>query len=145
MEDALEFQGKDLTDAVDHACKYFKVPREHLLIEIVRDAKSGIFGVVETRKAAIRAKLSHLAHDTQDKDSHEDLETYPLLGDDQLKSKNFQDFILKILTRLLASIVEEPTLELEVREGKVYVHIECGNDSGLLIGREGQTLIALQY
>ena len=50
-----EFQGKSLDDAIHEACEYFGVAREKLEIEIVSDAKTGIFGLVGVKKAIIRA------------------------------------------------------------------------------------------
>ncbi|MDR2744374.1 MAG: KH domain-containing protein, partial [Desulfovibrio sp.] len=42
------------------ACDYFNLVREKLEIEIVQDAKSGIFGIVGARKAKIRARRVQL-------------------------------------------------------------------------------------
>jgi spoIIIJ-associated protein len=56
-----EFQGKSLDDAIRDACDYYGVPREKLEIEIVSDAKSGIFGLVGAKKATIRAARVTLA------------------------------------------------------------------------------------
>lgn len=50
-----DFQGKTLDDAIREACAYYGVAREKLEIEIVSDAKSGIFGLVGAKKARIRA------------------------------------------------------------------------------------------
>lgn len=50
-----EFQGKTLDDAIREACEYFGVEREKLEIDIVSDAKTGIFGLVGVKKAIIRA------------------------------------------------------------------------------------------
>ena len=56
MEGFKEFQGKDLDSAIEEACGYFNTAREKLEIEIVQDAKSGIFGIVGARKAKVRAR-----------------------------------------------------------------------------------------
>ena len=50
-----EFQGKTLDEAIREACEYFGVAREKLEIDIVSDAKTGIFGLVGVKKAIIRA------------------------------------------------------------------------------------------
>ncbi|SDF63495.1 RNA-binding cell elongation regulator Jag/EloR [Desulfovibrio legallii] len=60
MEGFKEFQGKDLDDAIREACEYFNTAREKLEIEIVQDAKSGIFGIVGARKAKVRARRVEL-------------------------------------------------------------------------------------
>lgn len=60
MEGFKEFQGKDLDSAIEEACGYFNAAREKLEIEILQDAKSGIFGIVGARKAKVRARRAHL-------------------------------------------------------------------------------------
>ncbi|SHN49388.1 protein jag [Desulfovibrio litoralis] len=56
MSNYTEFQGKTLDLAINAACTFFDVSRDKLEIEIVNDAKSGIFGLVGVKKATIRAK-----------------------------------------------------------------------------------------
>lgn len=60
MDGFKEFQGKDLDNAIEEACGYFDAPREKLEIEIIQDAKSGIFGIVGARKAKVRARRARL-------------------------------------------------------------------------------------
>lgn len=60
MEEFKEFQGKSLDEAIRGACSYFNAPREKLEIDIVQDAKNGIFGLVGARKAVIRARRTQL-------------------------------------------------------------------------------------
>ncbi|MDR2488784.1 MAG: Jag N-terminal domain-containing protein [Desulfovibrio sp.] len=55
MSQYKDFQGKSLDDAISEACAYYGVAREKLEIEIVSDAKTGIFGLVGIKKARIRA------------------------------------------------------------------------------------------
>lgn len=55
MSQYREFQGKTLDEAIREACEYYGVPREKLEIDILSDAKSGIFGLVGVKKALIRA------------------------------------------------------------------------------------------
>lgn len=56
MDGFKEFQGKNLDTAIDEACAYFDTAREKLEIDIVQDAKSGIFGIVGARKAVVRVR-----------------------------------------------------------------------------------------
>lgn len=60
MDGFKEFQGKDFDAAIKDACAYFDATREKLEIEIIQDAKSGIFGIVGVRKAKIRARKVRL-------------------------------------------------------------------------------------
>ena len=60
MSDFNEFLGKTLDAAIAEACAYYDVPREKLEIDIIEDAKTGIFGIVGARKAKIQARLATL-------------------------------------------------------------------------------------
>lgn len=60
MSESKEFLGKTLDAAIAEACAYYDVPREKLEIDIIEDAKTGIFGIVGARKAKIRARLAKL-------------------------------------------------------------------------------------
>ncbi|UTF49987.1 KH domain-containing protein [Desulfomicrobium sp. ZS1] len=53
--------------------------------------------------------------------------------------------IRKIMTVLLAPIAVNVTLTIDVAASPVTVHIEDEDNSGLIIGRDGQTITALQY
>ena len=60
MEGFKEFLGKTLDAAIEEACSYYNASREKLEIEIVQDAKTGIFGIVGARKAKVRARRAAL-------------------------------------------------------------------------------------
>lgn len=56
----MEFKAKTLDLAINEACTYFGVNREKLEIEIISDAKSGIFGLVGVKKATVKARRMRL-------------------------------------------------------------------------------------
>lgn len=60
MENFREFQGNDLDACIKQALNYFDCQRENLEVEIIQDAKNGIFGIVGARKAKIRARRARL-------------------------------------------------------------------------------------
>ena len=60
MDDFKEFQGKSLDEAIRAACSYFDAQREKLEIDIIQDAKNGIFGLVGARKAIVRARRAQV-------------------------------------------------------------------------------------
>lgn len=55
-----EFEGKTLDEAIRGACAYYDTTRDKLEIDILNDAKSGIFGLMGTKKARVRARLVEL-------------------------------------------------------------------------------------
>ncbi|MBI5518675.1 MAG: Jag N-terminal domain-containing protein [Desulfovibrio sp.] len=56
MSESKEFQGKNLDEAIEAACRHFDLKRDKLEIEIVSGGSSGIFGLVGVKKAVVRAK-----------------------------------------------------------------------------------------
>ena len=271
MENLKEFTGKTLDLAIEEACSYFNATREKLEIEIVQDAKSGIFGIEGARKAKIRARRVHLREAVEsvlgarggelslalraepsetpgesqpaggsaaphedrpageekrgrgrrrktaaggasqetspvvaenakmgagatreggpegaaaareaaekrqtsqpapgggqdektsgeggdapqdamaalDDDLEEPDESLPATPLEQLDADRLRQSVDQAVRKLTHPIVDgDPTLDISLGNGRVQVGIACEGDSGLLIGREGQTLAALQY
>lgn len=240
MDKFKEFQGKDLDECIKRSCEYFDCPREKLEIEIIQDAKSGIFGIVGARKAKIRARraqldtvedlLGALQRDSKEAEKapvkkterekkrekpaadkqvapkadarrsgdgarpkgqkRKPMKEMPDLGgndktqpalamnshaalpmpveevrfDAELEdyAESEEDFLERPLEELDAVRLEtlakeavgilirpvagrEVDAQVEIGEGVVRVKVDWTGDAGLLIGREGQTLAAIQY
>jgi spoIIIJ-associated protein len=114
-----EFEGKTTEEAIESACAHFQVPPEELEIEIVSVGSPGIFGL-GGRKARIRA--------ARRQEPEEDLT--PLARE--------------LLEQLLTRMQEPGTVTATQEDDRINLVIETG-DAGLLIGKQGQTLDALQY
>jgi spoIIIJ-associated protein len=115
----LEFEGKTTEEAIESACAYFQVPSEELEIEILSVGSPGIFGL-GGKKAKIRAACRQ--------GSEEDLVPQAR----------------EILEQLLAKMQEQATVEASQEEDRISL-VVATDDAGLLIGKQGQTLDALQY
>ena len=50
-----------------------------------------------------------------------------------------------VVERLVQPIVGDVPITVSCRDGRVHVALDCGDASGLLVGRDGQTLAAIQY
>lgn len=125
-----EFQGKTDEEAIEAACRQFNVSREDMDIEILEPGSTGIFGLVGGRKAKIKVTLK-----TQEA---VDL-TEPMDDDNDLTIAK------ESLEKILALIpMEGTTVTADRSDGTINLRIE-GDKSGLLIGRKGRTLDALQF
>ncbi len=116
----LEFEEKTVEDAIALACQEFKLPREKLEIEIVSKGSSGIFGIVGAKKAKIRVAPKELSLDGLAERGKE------------------------ILTEILRHVDLPTVIESELKEDQVCLNI-ISNGTGLLIGKRGKTLGALQH
>jgi spoIIIJ-associated protein len=115
----LEFEGKTTEEAIESACAHFQIPSEELEIEILSVGSPGIFGL-GGKKARIRAALRV--------EPEEDL--LPRARE--------------ILEQVLVKMQEPATVSATQEEDRISLLIAT-DDAGLLIGKQGQTLDALQY
>jgi spoIIIJ-associated protein len=118
-----EFEGKTTQEAIEKASRELNLPPEELDIDIIEPGSAGIFGLVGTKKTRIRVN----SKDTERNDELIEIE----------KAK-------EILEGILALLPVETTVKGEKTDGKISLNIE-GDTSGLLIGRRGETLDALQH
>lgn len=120
MSESIEFAGKSVDDAIQAACDHYECEREKLEIEILEGGSTGIFGLVGTKKAKVIARL-------------------------RANKQELESVILGVVKKLLDFIVEGSTLRIDTTTDPILVVIEDEKNSGLIIGKEGQTLASLQY
>lgn len=116
----IETTGKTVEEAIEKACQEFNLPEERLNIEIVSVGTRGLFGIVGVKKTKIRASLKEVA------------------GIDKL------DNAKKTLENILVRLEVDATVNANDLGDKILLNIN-GDGSGLLIGRRGRTLDALQH
>lgn len=116
----LEIEEKTVEDAIAVACQKLNLPREKLEFEILSKGSSGIFGIVGARKARIRVTTKALC------------------------AEGAADRGKDILAEILKHVDLPTVIEAEMREDQVYLNI-ISNGTGLLIGKRGKTLGALQH
>ncbi len=143
--DFLEFEGKDPEDAILQAAAHFNVPPEELEIEIVSLGSSGLFGLLGGKKAKIKAAIKSTGAAPPPREWYDEPEEIPAFeGDEAEEDVNLAPQAQEILTQLLQKMGETCTIQSLQELNQVNLIIE-GEDAGLLIGKQGQTLEALQY
>jgi len=152
MEGFREFMGKDVDEAISKACTYFQVSREELEIEIISGGSSGIFGLVGLKKAKIKAKkrsaYSLEPTQNQPQKTQEVKKSIEKTKQPDLKPSidaEAEEKIKGIIQKLIAPISNEPEIRVNLSSEPVYVQIIDEANAGLIIGKEGQTIEALQY
>jgi len=170
----LEIEDKSIDDAIEKACRDFGVPREKLNIEIISESTGGFLGVF-SKKAKIKASLLsfdmdfNLTDDPQPKSEYRikieprpepqtepqslpDQEARIVIATPAVSVSNFihetTPAMLSQTKELLSGILSRMSFDCQVSVNetpeKIILTIE-GDESGLLIGRRGQNLDALQY
>ena len=121
-----EFEGKTADEAIENACRQLSISKNELDIEIIEPGSAGIFGLVGGRKAKIKVTTSIE-------------ETEPI------KETNGTAIAKESLESILALIpMDGITVNASQTDGTISLNID-GDQSGLLIGRKGRTLDALQF
>ena len=121
--EVFEFEGKTTEDAIENASRHLNLPVEDLDIDIIEPGSAGIFGLVGIKKTKIRVVINR----EESIDIQEDL----IIAKETLE-------------QILTLIPIETSVYESQSDGKISLNIG-GDVSGLLIGRKGKTLDALQY
>jgi len=113
---AIEKTAKTVQEAVKQALNELGIEREEADIEVVEEPSKGLFGILGVKPARVRVVIKNT------------------IG---LRAK-------QILGNVLGAM--DIAAEVKVHEENENVHINLeGSDLGVLIGRRGETLDALQY
>lgn len=116
----LEKEGKTVSEATISACEELGVSRSEIDVEVLQESSKGVFGI-GSRNAKVRITL---------KDEN--------LSEKGLKSK-------KALEDILGYLI--PTYSIGIKENpdRIKLDIKDTNDKGLLIGKRGEMIKALEF
>jgi spoIIIJ-associated protein len=135
-----EFEGKTTEEAIQNAARELNLPVEELNIDVIEPGSAGIFGLVGGRKAKIKVTLKPPS-ELEEEEEAEEQEPRQRKDEPQEDDVNFAK---RTLEEILALIPVEATITATRGEGRINLRIQ-GDRSGLLIGRKGNTLDALQF
>jgi spoIIIJ-associated protein len=135
---SVETEGKTIEEAIAKACEKLKASREDLEIEVLSNGSAGFLGLVGGRKAQIRATLKKEPPASSQPGASEQSAMAHLVADDAAEQGK------KTLTELLRLLEVNASVDLQEDSEQILLDIK-GDGSGLLIGRKGQTLDALEY
>ena len=142
MSTEAEFKGKTVAQAVEKACQHLDIVPKNIKYDVVSRGATGIFGIVGARKAHIRVYLEdYQQEDACVSNDHE-------AGAEAQKPKRAlsepalfgQGALEKIANGITGGA---SVLAAEDKKG-IFYRIEGGR-AGVLIGKRGQTLEAIQY
>jgi len=154
----IEVEGKTIDEAIQKACEQLDLPREKLNIEIITEGSSGFFGgFIGAKKARIRANIMFIDLSIDEplrekKPPRPKVSAVPRAkrqeARQEVKERHDDDLLAGKAKETLGGILKRMGLDYPIRIEEspeaVTLNIE-GDGSGLLIGKGGQTLDALQY
>ncbi|HEY3305700.1 MAG TPA: RNA-binding cell elongation regulator Jag/EloR [Candidatus Binatia bacterium] len=142
--DHVEAEGETIDEAIAKALKMLGVERDRVTIDILAEARKGVLGI-GGKKARVRASLRRpVADDAEEERPRSEPIKEKIVNPAEVaaaaeKGKRFLAEVLRLL---------EVDAAIAVKPGDTPVEVVLevqGDFGGLLIGRNGQTLEALQY
>ncbi len=150
-----EFEGKTAEEAIEKASRELNIPVEELDVHIIEPGSAGIFGLVGSRKTRVRVNVTRENDDIEtspadevekgndiDNNYDDDESTADIAGEGDIEK--YLEPAKNTLEKILALIPVEASVKAEASHGRIMMNIE-GDASGILIGRKGKTLDALEY
>jgi spoIIIJ-associated protein len=128
----IEKEARSAEEAIEEICKELGKKRDELEFEVIKEKSRGIFGLMGNKRVKVRARLK------EEQREQEKGEEARVTGDDALT------YAKTVLERIIAGITVSAKVEGRLEGGTIYLDIK-GDGGGLLIGRHGQTLDAIQY
>jgi spoIIIJ-associated protein len=128
----IEKEAKSAEEAIEEICKELGKGRDELEFEVIEEKSRGIFGLMGNKRVKVKATLKGEQRDQRRGEEAQEA------GSDVLT------YAKTVLERIVAGISVSAKVEGRVEGGTIYLTIK-GDGSGLLIGRHGQTLDAIQY
>ncbi len=120
MPIVIEREGKTVSEATISACEDLGVPRSELDVEVLQEGSKGVLGI-GVKKAKVRITV---------KDES--------LSEKGLRSK-------KVLEEILSYLVPSYAVGIRENPDKIKLDIKNTNDKGLLIGKKGEMIKAMEY
>ena len=155
MSNTLEFIGKNVDQALLKASDELNLPAEKIKHEVLAYGSSGIFGLVGVKKAKIKVFVDEDKKKNRppklvgkkNTDAEKKLAIGKPTDNDTVMTKDDEEIVISAthsLQKLVDGITSGATVSIEPQRGKLLFTV-TGGDSGVLIGKRGQTLEAIQY
>ena len=140
--DFVETDGDTIDQAIENALKMLGVSRDKITVDIISEGRRGILGF-GAQKARVRAALRKSASESKGTPSSKPAPSEPA---EPVDIGAMAERAKAILSDILALMGVQASVETTHEAASAETILEIRSESsGLLIGRKGQTLEALQY
>jgi len=138
--DFVETEGENIDDAIENALKLLGVGRDKITVDIIAEGRKGILGF-GAQKARVRAQLRTPPPLGQTSEPEVVTSEPVVFSAEAAALVQKAETALREILRLMGV---QATIEIKTAGDEITLQVHADN-SGLLIGRKGQTLEALQY
>lgn len=148
MDDGAEFSGKTVDEAVAAAEEHFGVEKDAMTVEVLSQGSRGVFGL-GAENARIRARVDHApvagAEDQFVAGEDEDIIEREIPEEPSPReAAALAEEARQVLSELLTSMGFNADVSIRGTETPIMLAI-TGSNLGVLIGRRGDNLAALQF
>ncbi len=169
----VEFTGKTVKDAIAKACQELNVDEALLEVDVIEESARGFLGLVGHRNAKVRVRRRNVIKEVLEIETPQPVESAPTPSESSIaeiqsvtepdreippiesqgsrgceevdpEKLKIADEAKAILQGIITRIPVEASVEASVSNDSIVLDI-IGDKSGLLIGKRGQTLDALQF
>ncbi len=142
--DYVETEGETIDEAIENALKILKVEREKVTVDILSEGRKGILGF-GSQKARVRASIrKSLLEEAVRAETQAIPEKKTAITEEEAAAMAQKGKV--VLETILNLMGIQATVDIRRVEADEEIILDVhGENGGLLIGRRGQTLEALQY
>ncbi|NLJ50341.1 MAG: KH domain-containing protein [Candidatus Atribacteria bacterium] len=157
MRRSVEVSGKTVEEVLERASRYFDVPKENLSYEVLSENR-GFLGILVPRTVRVRVWVESTDNPigesapipvTKKEQTNNKVDENSNKNSEYMDEENYQDLekAREKIRDFFENLIKKMNINIEyhVRENgkKVFLEID-GVDAGLLIGKHGETLEALE-
>lgn len=133
----VEKTGKTIDEAVELALQDLAVLRSEVDVVVLEEPNKGLFGILGTKLAKVRVSLKEIELPETREIKKPDIEK-------NIFNETPEERAMSLLKDIFSAMDLTVQMEAAHQEGQLIINL-IGPDLGLLIGRRGETLDALQY
>ena len=162
--EAIEFNGKTTDDAIRKATEHFNLPLSRLHVEVLTAGSDGFLGILGGKKAKVlvaplastaKQEVADVVREMIDPRGESPSDgaspkTPPSSKEKPAQAKRAEESpevvqsAVEVLTRLMEPLDDNAKIQGRATAQGIFLEIN-GGEVGMIIGRRGQTLEALQY
>ena len=151
---SIEVEGKTPEEAIEKALEVLDAPREKVKVEVLDEGTKGLFGMIGSKQAKVKATLLDFGDSEPARDSSEGFAPRSSISatkpprpiTSETKKPSQKEVPAKqILEDILRLMGFEVAIIQKGSGDKAIFSIEAGEESSILIGKRGRNLNALQY
>ncbi|MBQ7564574.1 MAG: protein jag [Lachnospiraceae bacterium] len=153
MSEYMEFSGKTVDEALTEACVRLGIPSDEVDYEVIEKGSTGFLGI-GNKPALIRARKKEVVPEEPvevkavEPVQEEIVKPEPVKEEVKVETNNvsISDSAKNFLNSVFQAMDMEVNIDVKYEKEEELLDIELsGKEMGVLIGKRGQTLDALQY